>query len=116
MSVGVVDGRPMLDLEYIEDSAAEIDFNVVATGDGEIIEVQGTGEKRSFCRRELDVLLDLALGGIRDLIAHQRQVWGRCSPRCTPCRRAAAGARRATKRTCGARRAADERRGSDVLT
>ena len=74
VSVGVVDGRPMLDLEYIEDSAAEIDFNVVATGEGEIIEVQGTGEKRSFSRRELDVLLDLALAGIRDLIAHQRQV------------------------------------------
>lgn len=74
VSVGVVDGRPMLDLEYIEDSAAEIDFNVVATGDGEIIEVQGTGEKRSFTRRELDVLLDLALGGIHRLVEHQRQV------------------------------------------
>jgi len=74
VSVGVVDGRPMLDLEYVEDSVAEIDFNVVATGNGEIIEVQGTGEKRSFTRRELDVLLDLALGGISQLVEHQRKV------------------------------------------
>lgn len=74
VSVGVVDGRALLDLEYTEDSAAEIDFNVVATGEGEIIEVQGTGEKRAFSRRELDHLLDLALGGIADLVAHQRRV------------------------------------------
>ena len=61
ISVGVVDGRPLLDLEYVEDSNAEIDMNVVGTADGHLIEVQGTGEERPFSRQEMDQLLDLAL-------------------------------------------------------
>ncbi len=67
VSVGIVDGTPLLDLEYCEDSVAEVDLNVVATLDGELIEVQGTGEQRSFRRQELDDLLDLAMEGIRQL-------------------------------------------------
>jgi ribonuclease PH len=70
-SVGILDGVPLLDLEYAEDSVAEVDMNVVATIDGQLIEVQGTGEKRAYSRAELDRLLDLALGGIRELGAAQ---------------------------------------------
>ncbi|MEM6453868.1 MAG: ribonuclease PH [Acidobacteriota bacterium] len=71
VSVGIVDGTPRLDLEYEEDAAADVDLNVVGTADGEIIEVQGTGEQRSFTRAELDALLDLAFGGIAQLVAAQ---------------------------------------------
>ena len=67
VSVGVVGGRPLLDLEYVEDSAAEVDMNVVATTDGALVEVQGTGERRSFTRDEMDRLIDLALDGVRRL-------------------------------------------------
>lgn len=67
VSVGYVDGEALLDLEYCEDSIADVDLNVVATRDGEIIEVQGTGEKRSFKRQELDRLLDLAFHGIEEI-------------------------------------------------
>jgi ribonuclease PH len=74
VSVGFVDGRPLLDLEYVEDSRAEVDFNVVATSDLEIIELQGTGEKRSYSRRELDQLLDVAFAGVRELVAAQDRV------------------------------------------
>ena len=72
ISVGIVDGQPRLDLPYTEDVAADTDMNVVATGDGEIIEVQGTAEGAPFSRAELDVLLDLALGGIASLVALQK--------------------------------------------
>ena len=71
ISVGVVDGTPVLDLDYPEDVSAGTDMNVVATGDGELIEVQGTAEGAPFSRAELDALLDLALGGIADLTALQ---------------------------------------------
>jgi ribonuclease PH len=71
ISVGIVDGTPVLDLDYPEDVSAGTDMNVVATGDGELIEVQGTAEGAPFRRDELDALLDLALGGIRDLTALQ---------------------------------------------
>jgi ribonuclease PH len=71
ISVGIVDGQPVLDLDYPEDVSAGTDMNVVATGDGELIEVQGTAEGAPFRREELDALLDLALGGIRDLRALQ---------------------------------------------
>ena len=71
VSVGIVDGEPRLDLEYVEDSVAEVDMNVVATADGELIEIQGTGEQRSFSRKELDALLDLAFAGIETLAQHQ---------------------------------------------
>jgi len=74
VSVGYVDGVPMLDLEYCEDSVAEVDMNVVATADGELIEIQGTGEQRPFPRRELEVLLDLAASGIEQLVAAQNRV------------------------------------------
>jgi len=67
VSVGIVDGEPRLDLEYVEDVAADTDMNVVATADGELVEVQGTAEGAPFRRDELDALLDLALGGIADL-------------------------------------------------
>ena len=67
VSVGVVDGTPVLDLDYPEDVSAGTDMNVVATGDGELIEVQGTAEGAPFSRTELDALLDLALAGIADL-------------------------------------------------
>ncbi len=67
VSVGIIDGEPRLDLPYVEDVAADTDMNVVATGDGELIEVQGTAEGNPFSRAELDALLDLALGGCRTL-------------------------------------------------
>ena len=67
VSVGLVGDEPRLDLEYVEDANAQVDMNVVATTDGRLIEVQGTGEDRPFARSELDALLDLALGGIARL-------------------------------------------------
>jgi ribonuclease PH len=74
ISVGIVDGAPMLDLAYTEDVRAETDMNVVATGDGDIIEVQGTAEGAPFSRKELDALLDLSLGGCRQLTELQSAV------------------------------------------
>ena len=71
-SVGLVDGVAMLDLDYAEDSVAEIDMNVVMDGAGRFIEVQGTGEKAPFDRARLDELLDLAAGGAAALVALQR--------------------------------------------
>ena len=67
VSVGVIGGVPMLDLDYGEDSGAEVDMNVVATGKGELIEVQGTAEGKVFERKMLDELLDLALEGVAAL-------------------------------------------------
>jgi ribonuclease PH len=75
-SVGVVDGLPLLDLAYDEDSRAEVDMNVVKTGDGRFIEVQGTAEGPPFERRALDDLMELADAGIRELVALQRTVVG----------------------------------------
>jgi ribonuclease PH len=72
ISVGVVNGEPRLDLCYEEDVAAETDMNVVCTGDGKFVEVQGTAEGQPFDRAELDALLDLALGGCADLTRLQR--------------------------------------------
>jgi ribonuclease PH len=74
ISVGVVAGSPVLDLPYEEDSRAEVDMNVVATGAGRFVEVQGTGEDGSFDRKQLDQLLDLALGGIATIVQKQREV------------------------------------------
>ncbi len=71
VSVGLVRGTPLLDLEYVEDQVAEVDMNVVATAGGSLIEIQGTGERRSFRREEMDALVDLAFGGIRALVAAQ---------------------------------------------
>jgi len=72
VSVGVVDGEPLLDLEYVEDSNADVDLNVVMTGDGLFVEVQATAEREAFDRARLDELLDLAAAGIDDLALVQR--------------------------------------------
>ncbi|HEX4058884.1 MAG TPA: ribonuclease PH [Galbitalea sp.] len=72
VSVGIIDGEPMLDLAYVEDVRAETDMNVVVTGRGLFVEVQGTAEGAPFDRAELNVLLDLALGGTASLAEHQR--------------------------------------------
>jgi ribonuclease PH len=71
-SVGIVEGTPLLDLKYDEDSRAEVDMNVVCTGDGRFIEVQGTAEGQPFTREEMDELLMLARRGIEHLIRAQR--------------------------------------------
>jgi len=76
ISVGIVDGVPMLDLAYIEDSRAEVDLNLVMTGRGQVVEVQGTGEGGPFSRSQLEQLLDLASSGIEQLIAMQRTALG----------------------------------------
>lgn len=73
VSVGVINGTPMLDLPYIEDSQAMTDMNVAMTGAGKFIEIQGTAEHRPFDRDELNVLLDLAAKGNRELQAAQRK-------------------------------------------
>jgi len=72
ISVGVVGGVPLLDLPYVEDSAAEVDFNVVMLGDGTFVEVGGTAEGKSFRRDELDALVDLAAEGIGRIAELQR--------------------------------------------
>jgi ribonuclease PH len=74
ISVGVIDGTPMLDLEYSEDVRAEVDMNVVMTGDGRFVEVQGTAEGVAFTRAELDALLGLAEGGILEIVAAQQEM------------------------------------------
>jgi ribonuclease PH len=73
ISVGIVVGQPLLDLNYPEDSTAEVDMNIVMTGGGEFVEVQGTAEQIPFGRRRLDELLALAERGIRQLVALQRR-------------------------------------------
>ncbi|MBL8777857.1 MAG: ribonuclease PH [Acidimicrobiales bacterium] len=73
ISVGIIDGVPMLDLPYVEDSRAEVDMNVVMTESGRFIEVQGTAEGAAFSREELDRLLDLAQGGIGRITALQTE-------------------------------------------
>jgi ribonuclease PH len=74
VSVGVVGGEALLDLDYVEDSGAEVDVNVVTTGGGELIEVQATAERVTFSRDRLDELLDLASRGIEQITAAQRDV------------------------------------------
>jgi len=73
ISVGVVESTPLLDLKYDEDSRAEVDMNVVCTGDGRFIEVQGTAEREPFSREQMDRLLALATEGLSSLIAMQRE-------------------------------------------
>ncbi|AKU90221.1 ribonuclease PH [Vulgatibacter incomptus] len=73
VSVGVVDGKACLDLDYEEDSGAEVDMNIVATSEGALIEVQGTAEKRAFPRAMLDELVDLGLLGVERLAEEQRK-------------------------------------------
>lgn len=72
VSVGIVDGEPVCDLPYVEDARADVDMNVVMTSAGDFVEVQGTAEGVAFGRDKLDRLLDLATGGISELIAAQR--------------------------------------------
>ena len=76
VSVGLVDGIPTMDLDYGQDSAAQVDMNVVGTGDGRLIEVQGTAEGRPFTREQLDALMDLATAGIGERIAAQVSTLG----------------------------------------
>lgn len=76
ISIGIVGGTPMLDLKYSEDSAAEVDMNVVMNGEGRFVEVQGTGEEATYTRAELNELLDLAEAGINEIIELQNRVIG----------------------------------------
>ena len=73
VSVGIVGGEPRLDLEYVEDVAADTDMNLVALEDGGLVEVQGTAEKTAFTRAELDSLIDLGMAGIERLLEMQRR-------------------------------------------
>ena len=72
VSVGIVDNIPLLDLNYSEDSSAEVDLNIVMTESGRFVEIQGTGEGDTFSKKELDVLIDLSKKGIKNLINLQR--------------------------------------------
>jgi ribonuclease PH len=73
VSVGIVAGVPLLDLDYSEDSTAEVDMNVAMTGDGRLVEVQATAEGQAFSRDELDALLELAALGIEEIALEQRE-------------------------------------------
>ena len=79
ISVGIVDGTPKLDLPYVEDSTASVDMNVVMTGSGRFVEVQGTAEGDPFDRSELDTLTSLAEKGISEIIAMQKEILGKFS-------------------------------------
>ena len=80
VSAGIVNGEPVLDLDYIEDSEAEVDMNVVRLGGGGLVEVQGTGENGTFSRGQLTTLLDLAEAGIDRLKQLQREALGDAWP------------------------------------
>ena len=80
VSVGIVNGKPVLDLDYHEDHAAAVDMNVVMTGAGEFIEVQGTGEEATFSESELSKLIKLARAGIEQLGTLQRTTLGKAWP------------------------------------
>jgi len=75
-SVGIVDGRVLLDLAYEEDARAEVDMNVVMTADGGFVETQATAEKGNYSRAQLNEMLDVAEAGIRELLAAQKMVVG----------------------------------------
>jgi ribonuclease PH len=76
VSVGIVDSRPVLDLDYVEDVAAAVDMNVVMTGGGRFVEVQGTGEEATFSEEDLNAMLGLARGGLATIRDVQRQSLG----------------------------------------
>lgn len=80
VSVGIVEGTPLLDLKYDEDSRAEVDMNIVCTGDGRFVELQGTAEHTPFTRAELEMLIALAQRGIDQLLAAQRAALERAAP------------------------------------
>ena len=71
-SVGIVSGNLLLDLSYSEDSQAEVDMNVVMTGSGQLIEIQGTAERKTFSKEQMDAMLNLAKNGIAQLVDVQR--------------------------------------------
>lgn len=73
ISVGIVDDKPMIDLKYTEDAAAQVDMNVIMNADGEYVEVQGTGEEATYTRAELNAMLDLAEQGIKELVEMQNK-------------------------------------------
>jgi ribonuclease PH len=81
ISVGIVDGVPLLDLDYVEDRDAEVDMNLVMTGSGKLVEVQGTGEEATFTRRQLEQMLDLGKMGIERIAELQRSSLGKSWPR-----------------------------------
>lgn len=76
ISVGIVNGTPVLDLKYTEDSAAEVDMNVVMNGEGKFVEVQGTGEEATYTRKELNEMLDLAEKGLKEIMELQNRIIG----------------------------------------
>ncbi len=80
VSVGIVDGEERLDLEYVEDRDAEVDMNLVMTGTGQFIEVQGSGEEATFSRKQHDRLLELGEAGIRTITAEQKKALGSAWP------------------------------------
>jgi len=80
VSVGIIEGEERLDLEYVEDRDADVDMNLVMTGSGRLIEVQGAGEEATFSRDQLGKLLDLGEAGIRTITAKQREVLGSAWP------------------------------------
>lgn len=77
LSVGIVDGKKIPDLCYEEDVKAEVDMNIVSTGDGKLVEVQGTAEGKVFSRKDLNDLIDLAQDGIKEIIATQKKIIGK---------------------------------------
>lgn len=76
VSVGIVGGTPALDLNYEEDSRADVDMNVVCTGDGRFVEIQGTAEHKPFSPEQMNAMVTLARQGISELIGHQRRILG----------------------------------------
>ena len=76
VSVGVFEGRPVLDLNYAEDSKADVDMNVVMVGKGQFVEIQGTGEGGTFSEAQMAALLKLAKKGIKELLAIQKRSLG----------------------------------------
>ncbi|MBI4752320.1 MAG: ribonuclease PH [Acidobacteria bacterium] len=76
VSVGIVAGTPVLDLNYIEDSQADVDMNIVCTGDGRFVEVQGTAEHKPFTPEQMTSMITLARQGIDELVGHQRKILG----------------------------------------
>ena len=81
VSVGLLEGRPILDLDYLEDSAAEVDMNVAMTGAGKFVEIQGSGEREAFDAEQLDKMLQLANRGIRKLLKLQKEALPGGKPR-----------------------------------
>ncbi|MDD5044659.1 MAG: ribonuclease PH [Candidatus Omnitrophica bacterium] len=73
-SIGIVDGTPLLDLAYEEDVRAEVDMNIVMTADGEFIEIQGTAERETFDKTQMNMLLELAEKGIKELVSYQKKL------------------------------------------